>query len=450
MRKPLLLKSLKMIFDKLKQFRQGAYTLLGKGKDAIFDLMDAVLSSPQVKSFVQLSLSPVFRRGWSSLYAGLRNSRPQRQKLMKLYIEQLPTESRPLLAGDHTAWSRSYAVTLKDRTIEHQPTQIVGNKPIAVGHGFSTIAWIPEAQGSWALPLRHERITSFETPLSRAAFQLRQVCKYLSVRPIAAYDSEYGNASFVKQTAGIEADLLLRLRSNICLWGTPPSYCGKGRPKIHGNKFKLADSNTWEQPTACVKIEDHSWGTVQIQHWSGLHFRAAAAHSLQLLRITVSGKATVKRSPKPMWLGWIGNEMPSLEQTWRYYLRRFAVDHWNRFAKQRLHWTLAHFSTTKLVERWSDLMPLLSWQLWLAREIVKDNPLPWQKPQKELTPGRAAQGFPAILAAIDTPAGDPKPRGKSPGWQKGKQRQSRTRYPIVKKTTPRQKKSVKQQSQKPA
>ena len=95
-------------------------------------------------------------------------------------------------------------------------------------------------------------------------------------------------------------------------------------------------------------------------------------------------------------------------------------------------------------------MPLLSWQLWLAREIVKDNPLPWQKPQKELTPGRAAQGFPAILAAIDTPAGDPKPRGKSPGWQKGKQRQSRTRYPIVKKTTLRQKKSVKQQSQKPA
>ncbi len=39
------------------------------------------------------------------------------------------------------------------------------------------------------------------------------------------------------------------------------------------------------------------------------------------------------------------------------------------------------FSTTELAERWSDLMPLLSWQLWLAREIVEDNPLPWQKPR---------------------------------------------------------------------
>ncbi len=439
-----------MIFDKLKQFRQSAYKLLGKGKDAVFDLMDAVLTSPRVNSFVELSLSPVFRRAWSSLYASLRSSRPQRRQLMKLGIEQMPTEPRPLLAGDHTAWPRSYARTLRDRTIEHQPTLIAGNKPIAVGHGFSTIAWIPEAEGSWALPLRHERITSFETPLSRAAFQLKQVCKHTSVRPIVTYDSEYGNASFVKQTAGVEADLLLRLRPNMCLWGAPPPYSGKGRPKVHGNKFKLADASTWGEPVTTLELEDPKWGTVQIQHWSGLHFRLAAIHPLQVLRITVSGKQPLKRSPKPMWLGWLGESMPALEQTWRCYLRRFAVDHWNRFAKQRLHWTLPNFSTTKLAERWSDLMPLLSWQLWLARDIVKDTPLPWQKQQTDLTPGRVAQGFAALLAAIGTPAGDPKPRGKSPGWPKGQSRPKRTRYPVVKKTTPKPKKPVKQQSQKPA
>jgi hypothetical protein len=32
-----------MTIDKLKQFRVGAYILLGNGKDALFDLMDAVL-----------------------------------------------------------------------------------------------------------------------------------------------------------------------------------------------------------------------------------------------------------------------------------------------------------------------------------------------------------------------------------------------------------------------
>lgn len=188
-------------------------------------------------------------------------------------VAQMPTEEqRPLLAGDHTTWSRPEAVTLKDRTIEHQPTAISGNKPIAVGYGFSTITWIPQSEGSWILPLRHERITSFETPLTLAAFQLKQVCAHLGVRPIAVYDSKYGNASFVNQTAGIAADLLLRVRSNLCLWGPPPLYSGRGRSKVHGQKFKLSEPTTWTEPIATLEVEDSNWGQVQIQHWQHLHF----------------------------------------------------------------------------------------------------------------------------------------------------------------------------------
>ena len=57
------------------------------------------------------------------------------------------------------AWVRPDAPTLRERTYEHQATAIDGNKPIAIGLGYSTIAWIPSVPGSWALPLRHERIT---------------------------------------------------------------------------------------------------------------------------------------------------------------------------------------------------------------------------------------------------------------------------------------------------
>lgn len=45
-----------------------------------------------------------------------------------------------------------------------------------------------------------------------------------------------------------------------------------------------------------------------------------------------------------------------------------------------------------------------------------------------------------ILEAIGTPAHSPKPRGKSPGWEEGKQRQRRIRYPVVRKTTPKPRK----------
>jgi hypothetical protein len=47
-------------------------------------------------------------------------------------------------------------------------------------------------------------------------------------------------------------------------------------------------------------------------------------------------------------------------------------------------------------------MPLMSWELWLARDIVADNPLPWQQSIPNLTPGRVAQAFAGILAVIDT------------------------------------------------
>ena len=96
---------------------------------------------------------------------------------------------------DHTAWGRRGAKTLKDRTYEHQA---LSNNSVTVGQGYSTIAWLPEKQGSWALPLRHERITSYEKPISKAAWQLKQVCKHLKQQALVVLDSEYGRGSLTR------------------------------------------------------------------------------------------------------------------------------------------------------------------------------------------------------------------------------------------------------------
>jgi hypothetical protein len=74
--------------------------------------MDAVLVTRSVYSFVELSVSPVFRRQWSSIYEALEDGNPPRKELMKLYIKQLPQAEQIVLAGDHTAWSRLDARTL--------------------------------------------------------------------------------------------------------------------------------------------------------------------------------------------------------------------------------------------------------------------------------------------------------------------------------------------------
>jgi DDE superfamily endonuclease len=429
--------------DKLKAFRQAAYQYLTRAKDATFELTDAVLLTRHAYCLADLSLCPAFRRSWSSIYEALQDCRPQRNKLMRLYIKQMPTDLRPVLAGDHTVWPRPDALTLQERTIEHQATGVYGNRPITVGQGYSTIAWIPEDTGSWALPLRHERITSWETPIDKAVWQLKQACKYLPTRPISLWDSEYGCAPFILKTAQIPADKLIRLRSNLCLWTAPPPYGGKGRPRLHGQKFKLNDATTWTTAIETVELEHPQLGQLRISLWQDLHFQAAPHQPMQLIRVERIDQLYSWKMPKPLWLIWLGESMPPLADIWQLYLRRFGVDHWYRFAKQRLHWTLPQLSTPKQCERWSDLMPMMTWELWLAREIVKDRPLPWQKSLVELTPGRVAQAMPGVLVAIGTPAASPKLRGKSNGWPTGQQRSPRTRYPVVKKGVSRHKKKSK-------
>jgi len=75
----------------------------------------------------------------------------------------------------------------------------------------------------------------------------------------------------------------------------------------------------------------------------------------------------------------------------------------------------------------------MTWQLWLAKEIVEDHHLPWHKPQTNLTPERVAQSICSLLMEMGTPTQAPKTRGKSSGWEKGRKRNKRRTYPIVKK-----------------
>jgi hypothetical protein len=421
-------------FNKLIQFRQAAYQHLGMAKDALFELSDAVIAMPGIQSFAELSCSKHFRRGWPSLYEALQDGRPDRDQLTGLYTQHMQGDHRPMLAGDHTAWSRPTAYTLRDRTVEHQPNSVPGSRPITLGHGYSTLTWVPEKKGSWALPLLHEHISSQETPFGKASEHLRKVQRQLPNRAISLWDAEYGCAPFLLATADIPADKIIRLRPNLRLFGPPPDYKGRGRHPVHGAKFKFKDPTTWWKTDADFEMQDPDLGKVHIRIWNGLHFQKASQCPFRVACIERLESKGSRRLPKLIWVAWIGDEPPEDTTWWKRYLRRYAVDHWYRFAKQRLHWTLPMFSTPEQGERWSDLMPLITWQLWLARPIGVDKPLPWQKKQLEMTPGRVCQGMSDIFAMIGTPAQPPKRRGNAPGWPKGQSRQRRPRFDVVKKS----------------
>ncbi|WP_246275772.1 hypothetical protein [Brasilonema bromeliae] len=51
-----------------KNYARAAYRHLGKAHDATFELTDAILLTRNAYSLADLSLSPVFRRKWPSIY----------------------------------------------------------------------------------------------------------------------------------------------------------------------------------------------------------------------------------------------------------------------------------------------------------------------------------------------------------------------------------------------
>ncbi|MBN2086657.1 MAG: hypothetical protein JW748_15695 [Anaerolineales bacterium] len=114
--------------NRLVFFHQFVYDQLGLARDALFELGDAVLLSPPVRSFPEYTLSPIFRRKWSSCYEAIEDGRPPRIPLLYIYLENLKDIKRPILASDHIVWPRLTAPILRDRTFEHQlnpvPVQI--------------------------------------------------------------------------------------------------------------------------------------------------------------------------------------------------------------------------------------------------------------------------------------------------------------------------------------
>jgi hypothetical protein len=58
-----------------------------------------------------------------------------------------------------------------------------------------------------------------------------------------------------------------------------------------------------------------------------------------LLLILVERLETITSQLKtqPLWLVWVGLEMPPLTGIWQLYLRGFTIEHWYRLAKQTLY-----------------------------------------------------------------------------------------------------------------
>jgi hypothetical protein len=437
---------------RLQAFRAGLHGCCPRRADALVDLTDALLSAQgPVASLPQLSLEPAHRRGWGSTYAALACGRIDAERLRDLLVGCLPPADPLVFAVDVTAWPRCDAECSPERGLYYHPSRHSAGQPIVAGWAFQWICQLGFARDSWTAPVDARRLHPLDDTDQTAAAQIQALLGRMGAGgpvPWFVFDAGYDSAQLSLDLTEAPVAVLVRLRSDRCFYADPPPRPpgAGGRPRRHGAKFACADPATWPAPTATHVATDDQYGTVTVQAWSGLHPKQHRhpGHGSRgprpivrgtILRVQVERVPAKTRPPKVLWLWWAGPGELDLDLAWRAYVRRFDLEHTIRFVKQTLGWTTPRLRHPAQAERWTWLVLAGYTQLRLARELVGDQRLPWERPrpQPRLSPYRVRRGFPRLLFVLGSPAAAPKPSGRSPGRPKGRCPGPAARYPAIKK-----------------
>jgi hypothetical protein len=410
---------MQVALEQLKQFRQQLYSSLAYRGDAIMDLLDALSSNTTAKSAVELSLNPLFRREYGSVYDGIQQfsqsvgeeataeeRRAQEQQLMQLIGSYLPTPQQQkywLLGVDVTPAPRRFAATLTDRGYVYQPNTIASNKPVTIGHQYSALVLFPEklqaSSPPWVVPLSLRRVTTQETKRSVGTEQVKmllndQTLPFHQQLCVQVTDSEYSVVSYLGEMAEHENLVTIaRVRSNRVFHRMPPASPtspSRGHPVWYGERFDLKDSDTWEEPDEAVQTtHTNHLGRVyriQLECWhnllmSGTREYPMHKHPFTLIRARVFNEAGKQVFQRPVWLLVMGQHRNKLSlcEAWEAYRRRYDVEHFFRLGKQRL--LMAAYQTPEVQheENWWQIAQLAYVQLWLARCLAEAMPRPWER-----------------------------------------------------------------------
>ena len=418
---------------KLIEFQQAIYEhVLVNESDAQYELLTSVLVSGPLNSFPELSQSPLFDRQWPSAYQAVRRGQQNNEWLTEYVSQQVPPDST--FALDGSSWVHPRARVLDEQQFTRVPGRAVSGHMIAQGHVYSELAYIPERRGSWAPPISTKRVQPEQTPVECG---IAQVKRLREARPeshdIVTGDGAYGNHIFFGGVQATGTTIVARLRCDRVLYGPPPPYSGRGRPRVHGEHFAFKVATTWREPDEALCFEDAHHGLVRLLRWSGYHAKQGGDVPFEV--IYAETHLERDKPPQPIWLGCVNAEAYTAQDLWLAYDSRWPIEPAFAFRKQQLHWTLPRFQQADRCDRWTTLVDIAYWLLFLARDLVADHPLPWQKKQVVLTPGRVKQGLPWLFSAIEPPTRPVQTRGKSPGWTSGRSRTPLPRHKVTPKGT---------------
>lgn len=437
--------------QRLQTFRKNLLGAFPLRRDALFELIDALLLAHDPRSPQELALSPAFRRRWGMVHDALCHGQLEPARARALLAEAEPPDALTI-AGcavyglDSTIAARPEADTLEDRGQVYSTCA----EAAVVGHQYSWLGRIVSRAPAWFAPRDVERIPTASTPAATAAAQVGRFVATVAVATVLSVivaDSGYAKVAFLSAFVGLtNVCVLVRLASNRVLYGVPlpverHPVTGKrtklGRPPVHGAKFALKSPPPPEQQ-AQVTLGS---ATAKLSAWTRLHFKGLPRLEGLVVRVEFLKADGTPKYRRPLWLFWSGSTTMTLEAITQMYLARYGIEHFFRFAKQRLGLLCAQTPTLAACETWVWLVAFAYTQLRLARFTVTPDWRPWDaKPQpqtkRELTAGQVLNAWATFSRSLGTPAAAPRVSGKGAGRQVGDRPTPRPKCPVISKKAP--------------
>jgi hypothetical protein len=437
---------------RLAHFRTELHACYTRRADALFELGDALLCAPAFSALPHLSLEPVCRRGWGSIYDALASGRVEVERLRDLLVATLPDADPLVFAVDVTTWPRCDAECSPERGYYYHPSRHSAGQLIIAGWAYQWIAQLSFDRDSWTAPVDARRLHPLDDTDQQAAGQIRALLGRLGDGgpvPLVVFDAGYDSAQLTLDLAEARVAVLVRLRRPLLLRRPATPTTGQDGPaappwrQVRSRRpGHLAGPDRHPGlPRRPVRHRDRAGlGRAASQAAAPPRPRHRGPRPIvrgTIIRVQVERVPARTRPPKVLWLWWAGptGVQLDLDLAWRAYIRRFDLEHTVRFAKQTLGWTTPRPRHPAQADRWTWLVLAAHAQLRLARQLAADARLPWERPRPpgRLPPVRVRRGFPRLLVALGSPAATPKPAGRSPGRPKGRCSGPAVRYPAIKK-----------------
>jgi hypothetical protein len=223
--------------------------------------------------------------------------------------------------------------------------------------------------------------------------QMKEVMQSAPDDAVFVFDSGYSShyLTHLTRRAGLPCEILMRLEKNRVFYGEPENPVARGgRGGVswrHGDRFEL--NNPSKEPEYSVCFQDHKYGRVTVEAYTGLHSKLFHQHAGMKQVLEEEGELPVipgtvlhvtSSMNADMWLWYSGDpKLMNLRDLFYSYAHRYDIEHMFRFMKQTLGFTSFHPGGTHQADNWAWLQACVLGLLAVGRRIITDIPNRWEK-----------------------------------------------------------------------